>query len=116
MSDIDLVSQLEGSGIPRRQAEAQVKVMSSYIDDKFATKQEMTNEFKSVRADMAAEFKSVRSEMAAEFKLVRAEMRELNKDTLLEISKIMAHQLGVVVATIGVFMAILGVVLSLILS
>ena len=69
------VKKLEAVGIPRLQAEAQVEIMSNFIDQNFATKQDLNQQMTMVRSDMSHEFAAVRSDMAAEFGAVRSEMK-----------------------------------------
>lgn len=73
-----------------------------------AVRSEMAAEFAAVRSEIATEFKAVRSEMATEFRAVRKEMHEMGQN----LENKMLKYLSISIAVNGLFMAILGSILS----
>ena len=58
------VKKLEAVGIPRKQAEAQVEIMSQIVDSNFATKQDV----KDLAAELRAEIRTEMGELRLEIK------------------------------------------------
>jgi hypothetical protein len=124
---LEYVKRLEAVGIPREQAEAQVRMMSEVIYTNLATRQDLKDatlataadfvalrsevaaEFVALRSEVAAEFAAVRSEMAAEFTSVRAEFKAVHSE-IANLENRMTIKFG---ATMTVAMTILFAALKL---
>lgn len=83
---LEYVKKLEATGIPRLQAEAQVEIMSDFVESKFATKQDLK--------DQTAELRREMSEIKAELKL------EI-KDATLTYGKMLVVAVGVIITAVG---------------
>ncbi|MCB0349142.1 MAG: DUF1640 domain-containing protein [Bdellovibrionales bacterium] len=112
---------LESVGVPSRQAEKQIEIMGKIINSHLATKDEIGNgmllmrydfekKISDLRSEMATEFKAVRNEMATEFKAVRKEISELGQN----LESKMLKYVSISIAVNGLFITILGSVLSII--
>lgn len=89
---------LEAVGVPRPQAEAQVEIMSTFVTDNFATKQDL----EVFRHEMRSQFREMRGEIAAKFEATEA-----------KISRDLTYRMG------GMFIVATGIqisVMSLIMS
>lgn len=83
------VKKLEAVGIPRKQAEAQVEIMSQIVDSNFATKQDVK--------DLAAELRAeIRTEMG--------ELRLEIKDSTIKYGKMLAAAVGIIIAAMGIML------------
>jgi hypothetical protein len=80
------VKKLEAVGISRKHAEAQVEVMSSFIDQNLATKADLRETASDIRAEMAKLGSELRSEMAELGSELRSEMADIRTEMRTEIT------------------------------
>lgn len=94
---------LEEAGVPRKQAEAHVGIMSDMMASHFVTSQDL----KDLRFEMNSKFKdahneveSLRIEMQSEFRNVRQEMQNLEHRLTIKVGTMMATMLGLAVTIV----------------
>ncbi|MCB0348335.1 MAG: DUF1640 domain-containing protein [Bdellovibrionales bacterium] len=92
---------LESSGVPPKQAEKHIEIMSLIINSKLTTKEDLKTLEISIRHDTNSEFTAVRSEMKSEFAVVRAEMANLKNEIIIEVGKLLDRKLTIAIGIIA---------------
>ncbi len=98
------VKKLEAVGVSRKQAEAQVEIMSQIVDSNFATKQDLKDlagankqDLKELGAELRTEMGELRSELRTEMGGLRLEI----KDSTIKYGKMLAAAVGIIIAAMG---------------
>lgn len=98
---------LEEAGVPRKQAEAHIETTNTMMNDYFASKDDLL----AVRNELKTEIASVRSELKEEITSVKSELKQdilkLKQELTVMMGKLFAWQGGIIIAVIGIAVAIL---------
>lgn len=117
MNTLDYVAQLKSAGFSEEQAEAIARSPDynarQWMEEKFATKDDLKHEFGQLRAELKQEIgevrsdvKSLRSDMEKGHSSLKHEMGELRSDMQLELQKQMFRYAMGIVGVLGGLMAV----------
>lgn len=109
---------LEEAGVPRKQAEAHIETTNTMMNDYFASKDDLLAvehrleaQISSVRNELKTEIASVKNELKTEIASVKSELKQdmltLKQELTVMMGKLFAWQGGIIIAVIGIAVAIL---------
>ena len=108
------VKKLEAVGIPRKQAEAQVQIMTEVVDMDFATKQDLKDETTSLREEiktlgieLRAEMKELGTELRGEIKDVRNDMIIMEHRLIIRMGRMLVASTGLTITIVGLMIKFL---------
>lgn len=92
------VKKLEEAGVSREQAEIHLQIVTDFMEQNFATQQNVKDLSADLKGEMSILAKDLRSEMAALTQELRHEMHLLEQRLVIKLGTIVSVAIGVAVA------------------